>query len=299
MTETTPTSPPPTTHRGAADEDLALLRRLLVTPEQAEVDALRLRLDDPRIHARDVSGVLAEAIVLRAREDDELQRALQPIFARTLRLAIQEDPALVADALYPVLGPAIRKAVAHALRDLVQSLNRILSRAFSIRAIRWRWEAWRSGRSFAEVVLAHTLLYRVEQVFLIHADTGLVLQHVAAPDVPTEDPSLVAGMLTAIQDFVRDSFGAGERETLDEFEVGELVVWIARGPEAVIAAVIRGTPLPIVRTTLEEQLERVHLTHREALQAFDGDASAFADTGASLEDCLLVEVGDRSPGGGA
>ena len=78
------------------------------------------------------------------------------------------------------MGPAIRRAIAEALRAMVDSFNQVLQHSLSARALRWRVEAWRTGRPFAEVVLSHSLVYRVEQVFLVHRDTGLLLQHVAA-----------------------------------------------------------------------------------------------------------------------
>ena len=75
----------------------------------------------------------------------------------------------------------------------------------------------------------HSLLFSVEQVFLIHRETGLVLSHVVAPRVATQDPSLVSGMLSAIQQFVKDSFESQRGDnTLDFLEVGELEVWIEK-----------------------------------------------------------------------
>ena len=41
--------------------------------------------------------------------------------------------------------------------------------------------------TFAEVVLLNTLLYRVEQVFLIDRDSGILLQHVKAGTVAVQD----------------------------------------------------------------------------------------------------------------
>jgi hypothetical protein len=278
---------------GEADDQLAALRSLLLRPEQAELGSLRERLEDPELHARDVSRILAEAIVLRAREDDALTRALQPIFVETMRIAVRDDPQFIADAIYPVIGPAIRKAVANTFRDLVRGLNATLGRAFSPRALVWRWQAWRTGKPFAEVVLLHTLVYRVEQVFLIRRHDGLVLQHVTAPDVETEDPEVVGGMLSAIEDYMRDSFGAGANETLSSLEVGELTVWIEQGPQAALAAVVRGVAPEEMRSTLQDALERVHAALARDLAAFTGDTAPFSRARPYLEDCLLAAYGDR------
>jgi OOP family OmpA-OmpF porin len=276
-----------------ADDQLAALRTLLLRPEQLELDSLRTRLEDPELHARDVSRILAEAIVLRAQEDDGLTRALQPILVETMRIAIRDDPQFIADAIYPVIGPAIRKAVANAFRDLVRGLNATLERAFSPRALVWRWEAWRTGKPFAEVILLHTLVYRVEQVFLIHRQDGLVLQHLSAPDVETEDPEVVGGMLSAIEDYMRDSFGAGANETLSSLEIGELTAWIEQGPRAVLAAVVRGVAPEEMRAALQDTLESVHANLAGELAAFTGDTTPFARARPYLEECLLAAYGDR------
>ena len=58
------------------------------------------------------------------------------------------------------------------------------------RSLKWRFEAWRTGRPFAEIVLLKTLVYRVDQVFLIHKETGLLLQHVVADEVRAKDAAV-------------------------------------------------------------------------------------------------------------
>ena len=56
-----------------------------------------------------------------------------------------------------------------------------------------------------------------------------------------QDADMVSGMLTAIRDFVGDSFKVSEDEGLEALKVGELSVWIEQGPQAVLAAVMRGS----------------------------------------------------------
>jgi len=106
--------------------------------------------------------------------------------------------------------------------------------------LKWRLEAIRTKRSFAEVVLLHTLVYRVEEIFLIHTQSGILLQHVGAEANHGKDPDLVSGMLTAIQEFVKDSFNSQTGEMLDTLRMdGDHSVWIEQGPHAMLAAVIR------------------------------------------------------------
>lgn len=268
------------------DDELAALRALLLRPERAELESLRERLENTDVRTQDVSRVLAEAIVLRAREDDELRRALQPVFVQAMRTAVREDPQFIIDAIYPVIGAAIRKAIANALREFMRGLNTSL-KVFSLRRLKWRWEAWRTGVPLAEVVLRHTLVYRVEQVFLIHRPSGLVLQHVTRPEVEHEDPEMVGSMLSAIEEYMRDSFGAGTGETLGAFEVGELSVWIEEGPRAAVAAVVRGVAPAELRSAMQETLEHVHGALAEQLAGFTGDTAPFSRAKPDLEACLL------------
>jgi outer membrane protein OmpA-like peptidoglycan-associated protein len=151
-------------------------------------------------------------------------------------------------------------------------------------------EAIRSGRSFAELVLSKTLVYRVEQVFLIHRETGLLLQHVVAESVEAQDADMVSGMLTAIQDFVRDSFQLGAGDELQTMEVGDLQVWVEQGPRAVLAAAVRGTAPVELRQTFRAALEAIHHELGPELGAFDGDAAPFVAARPCIEECIRAHA---------
>src|SRR6202142_2636914 len=212
----------PTDNNHAFEE----LRPLIVAPEQEGIAAIQDRLENPEKRTQGVSSGVAEAIQMRRDKGDDLAlaAALAPTIQETLRESVRRDPHVLADALFPVMGPAIRKSITETLRAMLESFNAALEHSLSAQGIKWRIEAFRTGKSFGEIVLMHSLLYRVEQVFLIHRKTGLVLGHVVAQSVSTQDPSMVAGMLSAIQQFVADSFDARSDETLDSLNVGGLEV---------------------------------------------------------------------------
>ena len=263
------------------------LRELLIGPEQARLEELQRRLDDRQLRTEDLSQVIAEAISLRLRRDRSLQHALNPLVEEAVRISVARDPSILANTLFPIIGAAVRKSVAHALRGLVESINQTLERSFSLESLKWRIEALHSGKSFGEIVLSRSLRYRVEQVFLIHRDSGLLLGHAARPEQIVQDSDLVSGMLTAIQDFVRDSFtGAGGQE-VETIELGEFNLWVQHGPAATLAAVVSGTPPPELRALLESALEQIHSDFATALSTFKGDTSAFAATQPLLQGLLL------------
>ena len=261
------------------------LRDLLVDPERKAIAALRARLDDPVLRGRDLANGLPEALA-HCSDDRRLTEALMPPVEAVITSSVRRNPRPLADALFPVIGPAIRKAIAHALSGMLDSLNRTLEQSVSVRALQWRVTAWRTGKSFGEIVLLNTLVYRVEQVFLIHAHTGLLLQHVVADAVTAQDADMVSGMLTAIRDFARDSFGGRAEDTLERFRVGELNCLIEHGPHAYLAVVVRGTPPHDLRLTLQRAIEAIHLQQTADLERFSGDASIFDDARPVLQECL-------------
>ena len=254
-----------------------------------QLDKLQRRLDSPQRLAKDISQVLPEAVSLGSSRDKKIQLSLEPIIEKGIQSSIKKDRRVLVDALFPVMGPAIRKAIASTIQGMIQGFNQILEHSFSIQGLKWRWEAVRTKKPFAEVVLLHTLVYQIEQVFLIHKDTGLVLQHVEAKTAVSQDPELVSGMLTAIKDFVQDSFGGQKDEALDILRVGDRSVWVEHGMHAILAAVVRGNPPMDIQMTLKDALAEIHFKQNEAMEKFAGDATPFEEIRYILDDCLKAQ----------
>ena len=270
------------------DDQIALLQTILLGPTGTRLDGLQARMDNPALRARDIGAVLPQVLVQHA-DDPNLARALTPPLERAITASVRRNPRPLSDALFPVMGPAIRKAVAASLASMMESLNRTLDHAVSWRSLQWRLEALRTHRSFAEVVLLKTLLYRVEQVFLIDRRSGLLLLHVKAGSLPVQDADMVSGMLTAIRDFAQDSFRVAESESLEELKIGDLSVWIEPGPHAILAAVIRGSAPADLRPDLQQAVETIHLQYGQVLESFSGDTTLLEGARPTLEACLTSQ----------
>jgi OOP family OmpA-OmpF porin len=303
-----PGDAPPQPGQASADE-LAELRQLLLGPERRDIAQVKQDIERlGRLDAEDVAPVLPQAVLQSSRTGQQIAEAMLPVVEEDIGLSVKRHPEKLAELLFPVIGPAIRKAVREALNSMIEAINQTVDHSISPRAVQWRLEAMRTGKPFAEVVFVHTMLYRVEQVFLIHRETGLLLQHASAPNAPVKDPDMVSGMLTAIQDFVRDSFnghedsgqagkGKGQAQTrhalaqnghegLGSLEIGDLTVWIERGPEASVAGVIRGHAPRDLRAVFQIAVEDIHREQQEQLEDFKGDTAVFVPAKPHLEGCL-------------
>lgn len=299
--DATPVSPPQQDNGGrpaGGGGDFATLRRLLLGPEQRRLEELAHELRAKQLTTDELADHLPEAILLRSKRDRQIGRALAPTVETALRESIRRNPREIATAIFPVLGPAIRKAIAETMASLVRSINSAVEHSFSPRGIRWRLESWRTGVPYPQVVIRHALVYRVEQAFLIHADSGLLLAHATAPGLDVPDADLISGMMTAIQDFVRDSFRPGEGAMLRTFSVGEHTVQVEAGPLALLALVIRGQAPDAVLRKQQDVLETIHLQFASSLTDFSGDAAPFQAAHALLEECLetVVDTGRQRQG---
>jgi outer membrane protein OmpA-like peptidoglycan-associated protein len=274
------------------DPRLEQLRTLLVGREIEMLSRLSEVVEDPEQLAAAVGRVLPIAIA-QVSSDARLGEVLAPALEKATQSSVRNDPRTLLNILYPLIVPAIRKSIGETIDETFQSLNESLKHSLTWRGLKWRWEAWRTGTSFAEVVLKHTLIYQVEHVFLIHRHTGLLISHVAAENAVGQDPQLVSSMLVAIQDFVRDSFSGAEQQGVDTVRLGELWLWSEPGPFAMLVAVIRGNPPEGLHESLRGVLSRIHDERQHALEIFDGDSSGFADVEANLREC--VALGQRAP----
>jgi outer membrane protein OmpA-like peptidoglycan-associated protein len=283
----------PTDNNHAYEE----LRHLIVAPEQEGIASIQDRLDNLEKRTEDVSVVVAEAIQMRRAKGDDfaLAAALAPTIQETLRESVRRDPHVLADALFPVMGPAIRKSIAETLRGMLESFNEALEHSLSWRGLKWRIEAFRTGKPFAEIVMMHSLLYRVEQVFLIHRETGLVLNHVVAPSAPAQDADMVAGLLSAIQQFARDSFQSGTTENLGNMTFDELQIRVVSGPNAVIAAAIRGHAPEAYNLAMNETLEEIQRHYSSALAHFTGDPGPFRAAEPQIARLLETQYREKPP----
>jgi len=273
----------------SAAGDLERLRTILLGDSLGSLDARVAAVEraEDELHARLPAAIERAG---RGAGAERMATALATPVTRALGAAVRENRALIVDVLFPVIGPAIRKAIAETMRSLVADINRTVESSFTPRGIRWRIEAWRSGVPYAQIVLKQSLKYRVDHVFLIERDSGLVLARESAPHLPELDPDAIAGMLTAIGEFVRDSVGRGAGDTLDSARVGEHLLWVVHGPRANLACFIHGVPPAQLRVLLEQRLEAIH-TRAGANIAID------ATTHASLRpEALVAELvaSDRS-----
>ncbi len=224
-----------------------------------------------------------DAVGLREEEAE----ILRPKVERAILLSGRKDRTVLATALSSVFGAAMRRSVADFFRRIIISINRLFVLTFSVEGISWRFEAFRTGKPFKQVVDEHSLVCPVIQVFLIHRHTGLLIQQVHQDEAVGQDGDMVSGMLTAIQDFVHDSFQSGSSGDLEVISVGDLTVLLEQGPLAIMAGIVsQGFAPQSLRSTFRRALDQIHEDYYEHLVDFRGDVAELDRVRPILEACL-------------
>ena len=222
--------------------DLDELKNLLFGAEKEALDTIAARVESREVRSADVADVLPEAIHQSHRKGGELVESLTEPVGECLQNAFRDDPETYGNALYPVMGPAIRKSIMHALRGFAQQINEAVEHSISPKGLKWRLQASRAGIPFGDFILQKTLLYRVEQAYLISRENGLLMSHVHHEASKIKDSDAVSAMFTAIQDFVKESFSPDRTGRLESADMGDFTLWAVHGPHALLVCVIRGIP---------------------------------------------------------
>lgn len=241
----------------APNAEMDELRSLILAPALREIDRLTERvatLEQSLLETRHRAGAVGEVLVeaVQARHGDngadgELSDALRPDVELAIHRSSRDDASVMAEALYPVLGPAIRKMIASLF------------------------------------TLGDSDTFRVDQVLLTHRETGVLLSSYGRNPDELNEADIISGMLDAIGTFVEDAFDATEFDGLNDLRVGDVTVMVEWGPRAILALVVRGVVPSAFRNQVRMHLEQIHASYQFELEHFRGDVTPFNGLVAGLE----------------
>ncbi|WP_100657790.1 OmpA family protein [Alteromonas flava] len=243
-------------------------------------------------HTRKLVGdVLVQALHDRQKKDNSIQHVVAPMVEKTVEKSVANHSEQFISILYPLVGSLVRKSVSAFLSQFIERTNDIIENALSPKGLKWRFQAWQAGVKYSQFVAGQTYVYKIEQLLLIHRETGLLLKSVSANVEGDADADLVSSMLSAINEFVADSFSKENSERqLDEVKTDDFTLLISSSPHALLVAAVTGIVPHDVRARLQELLDSIHSVHREDLQNFNGDTLPFEVTDIQLRENLAAQV---------
>jgi outer membrane protein OmpA-like peptidoglycan-associated protein len=247
-----------------------------------------------RDNARELVGeVFSEALHDREQHDGSVNKVFLPLVEKSVEQSIANHSERYVGYLYPLVGSLVRKSVTAFINELLEKTNTLIENSLTIKGLTWRFRAWQSGVTFSQYAASHTFAFRVEQVFLIHRETGLLLNSVSLGLELEADADMVSSMLTAINDFVSDSFTTNNdsnQQNLDVVRTDDFTLLLKKGPKASVVAAITGNMPQGVANQLQKTLEEIHKLYNKELDDFDGDSIPFNNSEHQLRDCLMTEL---------
>ncbi|TLZ58502.1 MAG: hypothetical protein E6K15_00765, partial [Methanobacteriota archaeon] len=113
----------------------------------------------------------------------------------------------------------------------------------------------------------------VEDVFLLNHRDGILIKHETRRLRPDVDTDILSGMLTAVQQFVKDALRGDDYADLNEMTVGHMHILIGRGKWLVLAARIEGDGSGSWTARIERCIKDMEDHHWDQLEDWDGDMS--------------------------
>lgn len=241
---------------------------------QEQIDHLEKQLAQQRNYfdqrlEQDFALFLGRAAV---RQPKPVGKALSPVVADAIRQTIEREPEIMVKALSPILFRMIQQAISDSLRQLQERVDEQLRKASQPGEL-WRsfWARLR-GIEPSERLMRDALPFAVEELFLIQQGAGLLLGHWEKDADETDDSELISGMLTAVREFVHDSFSNDTTDgELNELQYGNRRILIQNGRYAYLAVVVTGTHSPAFRFQTQNFLAQLNHMYKTELSQFAGN----------------------------
>jgi len=240
-----------------------ILKTLLLKEELEVLDKLKNKILSEEQFTQEVSHVLAGAIKRAQLKDKSLERALSRPIKNGVKRAFSDNKQSIVDSMLPIMGQLIRKTVTNSIKQFVADINRTLELRFSLKSMKWRWDAKKAGITFAEMVFQKTISYRVKELFVINRESGLLIHHVG-DNTTLLDNNAISGMLTVIQDFIADSIQTSETGLLSA-TIGDASYIVSSGPNAYLASIVKGSATERLKEKSQELIENIHADFSELL----------------------------------
>ncbi|MEW5759937.1 MAG: hypothetical protein AB1779_04155, partial [Candidatus Thermoplasmatota archaeon] len=122
----------------------------------------------------------------------------------------------------------------------------------------------------------------IEDVFLIYTNDGRLITHSTRRLTPNLDGDIITGTLTAVQDFVRQSFKGREEGMLEEFKYGDFKFLIEHGQLVSLAVGIRGSYSEEIREKMRKIIYEIEYNFANVLLNWDGNVEKIGPSAARI-----------------
>lgn len=218
------------------NEDVSLkkLKDILLTDEKQRIDALEKKLEASALREK-VLPLLEEQFRLF---EQKFPKEYEIVVNKLVEEKIKNSQEEIVNALYPSLGKMIKKFVTLQIQTVKDSVDERVNSSFTPKGLIGKIKRSIFGIKESDDIFSNSLDYKIQEVYLIQKDSGLLIGHASKEN--TVDKDIIAGMLTAIKAFVEDAFKR-EQEDLESIQYGTYKIIIQSFYSYYIALAIKGS----------------------------------------------------------
>ncbi|MFO7791635.1 MAG: hypothetical protein R6W73_01450 [Candidatus Saliniplasma sp.] len=124
--------------------------------------------------------------------------------------------------------------------------------------------------------------YTIEDIFLIQ-DSGVLIKHMTRTLNSDRDEDILAGMFTAVQNFVDDAFAEEDDEVLKRMEYGDKKVLVHKGESVILAVFVSGDEPKWALEGMKNLVSDIEERYDESIKNWSGDLSDISGITEMLE----------------
>ncbi|UCE36764.1 MAG: hypothetical protein JSW00_14800 [Thermoplasmata archaeon] len=110
----------------------------------------------------------------------------------------------------------------------------------------------------------------IEEVFTVYKD-GRLIKHVSNKNENYPDNDIFTGMMTAAQEFIKDSFATRDSSGLKKIELGKKRIIFERGDNIYMALVYTGDANEKMKDSINNKIEVIESKYGNILNKWKGD----------------------------
>lgn len=126
---------------------------------------------------------------------------------------------------------------------------------------------------------------KVGEVFLINKHSGVIISHIEINPQIKIDPDLVAGMLTAVNDFLADTLKV-KGKGLNVLSYGGVKLMIEHGECAYMVVIFTGYEIEGMRKDIKKTVETIDEKYSNILMKWDGNVDKVKDVDLTIREMM-------------
>lgn len=232
------------------DLELQQLRELLFGDEIKKTNAIAQNLNEVKDDVGDIREVTLDEGGFEKKLEPHLEQQVRfirdnfsDLFGESISVSIKQQikgsKDEVVEALYPILGSMLKRAIAKEFKLLNERIERTANQIFKFSFWKTKLRGLLTGVDHTDVFLQELYQSKIEDIFIIQKGTGLLIAKYVIEDTVI-DRDIVAGALTAVKDFAESALGRNSVE-LEKVDYGDYAILLHNYHKFYFAVLCSGT----------------------------------------------------------